>query len=247
MNSKYTSVKPYNKDEGKTEQLSRMFNTISHQYDRFNDIMSWGMAHVWRKNALKRLAQFRPKRLLDIATGTGDICIHAFDFFEPEEVVGVDISDRMMHIGQEKVKKAKLDDKIRFEVQDCAQLNFSDNSFDAVTISFGIRNFEKLDESIDQIRRVLRNDGKLMILEMNEPNKGFLYLGYKIYTRFFVKATSKYFSNDRSAYDYLTASMHAFANGPDLIRILESHGFKLLTFRKFTLGVCSVYLLDANK
>ena len=94
---------------------------------------------------------------------------------------------------------------------------------------------------------MLRNDGKLMILEMNEPNKGFLYLGYKIYTRFFVKATSKYFSNDRSAYDYLTASMHAFASGPDLIRILESHGFKLLTFRKFTLGVCSVYLLDANK
>ncbi len=247
MNSKYTSVKPYNKEEGKTEQLSRMFNTISHQYDRFNDIMSWGMAHVWRKNALKRLAQYQPKRMLDIATGTGDICIHAFDFFQPEEVVGVDISDRMMHIGQEKVKKAKLESKIRFEVQDCAQLNFADNSFDAVTISFGIRNFERLDQSIDQIRRVLRPNGKLMILEMNEPNKGLLYLGYKVYTRFFVKATSKYFSNDRSAYDYLTASMHAFASGPDLIKILESHGLKLISFKKFSLGVCSMYLLDANK
>lgn len=247
MNSKYTSVKPYNKEEGKTVQLSRMFNTISQQYDRFNDIMSWGMAHFWRKSALKRLAPFAPKRMLDIATGTGDICILAFDYFAPQEVVGVDISSKMMLIGHQKVKKAKLADKISFEVQDCAELTFADNSFDAVTISFGIRNFERLDESIDQIRRVLRKDGKLLILEMNEPNKGLLRLGYKVYTRFFVKATSKYFSNDRSAYDYLTASMHAFASGPDLIEILESHGLKLLTFKKFSFGVCSMYLLDANK
>ena len=242
--NEYTKAKPYNDDEAKTQQVSRMFNTISGKYDVFNDIMSWGMARAWRRKALLSLKAANPKFILDIATGTGDICIKAFSYLKPEKALGVDISDKMMEIGKQKVIAAGLDGKIDFEVQDAATLTYSDNSFDAVTISFGIRNFEKLDESLGQIHRVLRNDGHLLILEMNEPKKGFLLSAYKLYTRIFVKMTSRMLSNDSRAYDYLTTSMKVFANGKALIEILESHGFKLKKHRKFSFGVCSMYLVQ---
>ena len=240
--NQYTKVKPYQDDEAKTKQLSRMFNTISGRYDQFNDIMSWGMARVWRKKALSSLKPFNPKQLLDIATGTGDICIKAFEYLHPDYVTGVDISDKMMEVGREKIKQAKLENKIHFEIQDCATLTFPDNSFDAVTISFGIRNFEKLDESLQQIHRVLKPEGHLLILEMNEPQKGFLLAAYKLYTSVFVRLTSKLLSTDSRAYDYLTSSMQAFASGKDLIKILKANGLSLVKYKSFTFGVCSMYL-----
>lgn len=242
--TEYTKVKPYNEHEAKTKQLSRMFNTISEKYDAFNDIMTWGMARYWRKKALLSLKPYNPKALLDIATGTGDICIKAFSYLQPESAVGVDISDRMMEIGRQKVEKAGLTEKISFDVQDCASLNFNDSSFDVATISFGIRNFEKLDESLQQIHRVLKTGGHLLILEMNEPQKGLLLTAYKIYTRVFVGLTSRILSNDTKAYDYLQQSMHVFASGQKLIQILENNGFKLNKYHKFTFGVCSMYLVE---
>lgn len=245
--SQYTKVKPYNENEAKTVQLSRMFNTISGKYDQFNDIMSWGMARVWRKKALNTLKPFDPKQILDIATGTGDVCIKAFEYLQPEYVIGVDISDKMMEVGREKIRKTGLDKKVHFEVQDCASLSFDDNSFDAATISFGIRNFEKLDESLQQIFRVLRADGHLLILEMNEPQKGFLLGAYKLYTSIFVRLTSRFLSTDSRAYDYLTTSMQVFANGERLIKILENNGFKLVKYKSFTFGVCSMYLLQKQQ
>lgn len=245
-NTQYTKVKPYNEHEAKTTQLSRMFNTISAKYDAFNDIMTWGMARYWRKKALLSLKPYDPKQILDIATGTGDICIKAFTYLQPEKAVGVDISDKMMEIGLQKVEKAGLSDKITFEVQDCATLTFADATFDAATISFGIRNFEKLDESLQQIHRVLSKNGHLLILEMNEPEKGLLFKGYQLYTKVFVKMTAKLLSSDKVAYDYLQESMHAFPNGERLINILKENGFKLNKYRKFTFGVCSMYLVEKN-
>ncbi len=242
--NEYTKVKPYNEHEAKTTQLSRMFNTISAKYDAFNDIMTWGMARYWRKKALLSLKPYNPKSILDIATGTGDICIKAFSYLAPEKAIGVDISDKMMDIGQQKVEKAGLTDRISFEVQDCATLTFGDASFDAATISFGIRNFERLDESLQQIHRVLKTGGHLMILEMNEPQKGLLLAAYKIYTRVFVGLTSRILSNDTKAYDYLQQSMHVFASGDKLIAILENNGFKLKKYHKFSFGVCSMYLVE---
>jgi len=240
----YTKVKPYNEHESKTSQLSRMFNTISAKYDAFNDIMTWGMARYWRKKAILSLKPLNPKKILDIATGTGDICIKAFSFLSPETAVGVDISPDMMEIGKQKVEKEGLAGKITFEVQDCATLTFADGSFDAVTISFGIRNFEKLDESLQQIHRVLKPGGQLLILEMNEPQKGLLLAAYKIYTRIFVGLTSRILSNDTKAYDYLQQSMHVFASGEKLIQILEKNNFKRIKYHKFTFGVCSMYLVQ---
>jgi len=240
----FTKVKPYNQTEEKTAQLARMFNTISDKYDQFNDIMSWGMARVWRKHSLLNLKPYNPKLILDIAAGTGDMCIKSFKYLNPEHVTGVDISEQMLEMGRAKVKKAKLSNKINLQVQDVSALTFADASFDAATIAFGIRNFEKLDESLQQIYRVLKSKGHLLILEMNEPQKGLLLKGYQLYTRIFVRLTSKLLSSDKVAYDYLQNSMHAFPNGIKLIEILTKNGFNLITYRKFTFGVCSMYLVE---
>ena len=243
-NEDFTKVKPYNQEEEKTAQLARMFNTISEKYDKFNDIMSWGMARVWRKNSLLTLKKFNPKRILDIAAGTADMCIKSYQYLNPDHVTGVDISERMLDMGRIKVSNAQLSDKIELQVQDCCNLSFSDGSYDAATIAFGIRNFEKLNESLGEIYRVLKPGGHLLILEMNEPQKGLLFKGYQLYTKIFVRLTAKYLSNDKIAYDYLTASMHAFPNGERLIEILTANGFKLNIYRKFTFGVCSMYLVQ---
>jgi len=240
----FTKVKPYNQHEEKTEQLARMFNTISDKYDKFNDIMSWGMARVWRKQSLLTLKPFQPKRILDIAAGTADMCIKAYQYLKPEHVTGVDISNKMLDMGRVKVAKANLSDIIDLEVQDCSSLTFANATFDAATIAFGIRNFEKLDESLQQIYRVLKPGGHLLILEMNEPKKGLLLKGYQLYTRVFVQMSAKLLSSDKKAYDYLSASMHAFPNRERLIDILTENGFKLNIYRNFTFGVCSMYLVQ---
>jgi demethylmenaquinone methyltransferase / 2-methoxy-6-polyprenyl-1,4-benzoquinol methylase len=240
----FTKVKPYNQDEEKTVQLARMFNTISDKYDKFNDIMSWGMARVWRKQSLLTLKKYNPKQILDIAAGTADMCIKSYQYLNPDHVTGVDISANMLDMGRIKVEKANLSTKIDLEVQDCSNLTFANETFDAATIAFGIRNFEKLDESLKQINRVLKPGGHLLILEMNEPQKGLLFNGYQLYTKIFVRLTAKYLSSDKVAYDYLTASMHAFPNGERLIDIMAKNGFKLNIHRKFTFGVCSMYLVQ---
>ena len=240
----FTKVKPYNQEEEKTAQLARMFNTISDKYDKFNDIMSWGMARVWRKHSLLALKKYNPKLILDIAAGTADMCIKSYQYLNPDHVTGVDISDKMLEMGRIKIANAKLSENIDLQVQDCSSLTFKNESFDAATIAFGIRNFEKLNESLAQIYRVLKPGGHLLILEMNEPQKGLLYRGYQLYTKIFVRMTAKYLSSDKIAYDYLTASMHAFPNGERLIEILNSNGFKSNIYRKFTFGVCSMYLVE---
>jgi len=241
--SDYTHVKPYNQTEPKTSQLSRMFDTISPQYDKFNDIMSWGFARFWRKKSLKQLAQFQPKKILDVAAGTGDMSINAVKLIGAEEIIGIDISEKMLNIAFEKTKKAGLNTKIRYEIQDVSNLPYQSESFDAVTIAFGIRNFEKLKESLEEIHRVLKNKGELLIVEMNEPEKKWLYKGYQLYTKIFVKFTSKLLSPDKRAYDYLTASMNAFASGKNLIEVLNFCGFETILYKKFTFGVCSMYLM----
>lgn len=239
----FTKVKPYNQDEEKTVQLARMFNTISDKYDKFNDIMSWGMARIWRKQSLLALKKYNPKLILDIAAGTADMCIKSYQYLSPDHVTGVDISERMLEMGRIKVSNASLSDKIDLQVQDCSNLSFANESFDAATIAFGIRNFEKLNESLQQIYRVLKPTGHLLILEMNEP-QGWLLKGYQLYTKIFVRLTAKYLSSDKVAYDYLTASMHAFPNGERLIEILATNGFKLNVYQKFSFGVCSMYLVQ---
>jgi len=237
-------VKPYNQEEEKTKQLNRMFNTISRQYDKFNDIMSMGLARRWRKKALLTLKDYNPENILDIAAGTADMCIKSFEYLRPLNVTGIDISEKMLEIGKKKVAEAGLGDRVTLRVEDVSSMSFADQSFDAATTSFGIRNFEKLDQSLQEIRRVLKPQGKFVILEMSEPQTPVIKQGYLLYTKTLIPFAVKTFANDPKAYSYLTSSMSAFPQGKQLIDILKKNGFRCLKYKTFFLGVCSLYLAE---
>lgn len=237
-------VKPYESEEDKTSQLVKMFNTISHEYDRFNDLASMGLAHLWRRKSLGYMKALAPKRILDVATGTADVCLEANRVLSPDSIVGIDISDQMLVEGRIKLKSAGLDNKIQLELQDCANLPYPDNSFDAVTISFGLRNLEKLSESLAQIQRVLRPGGQFLILELNEPQAKLTNWLFHIYMKVIISISNLLFAKDKKAFKYLTRSMAAFPRGKRLIAILEYHKFRTLRTGRFSFGVCSAYLLE---
>jgi len=238
------NVKPYNQEEEKTRQLNRMFNTISRQYDKFNDIMSMGLARRWRKKALLTLKDYNPENILDIAAGTADICIKSFEYLHPRNVTGIDISEKMLEIGKKKVAEAGLSDRVTLRVEDVSSMSFPDQSFDAATTSFGIRNFEKLDQSLQEIHRVLKPHGKFVILEMSEPQTPVIKQGYLLYTKTLIPFAVRTFANDPKAYSYLTNSMSAFPQGKVFIDILKKNGFNCLKYKTFFMGVCSLYLAE---
>lgn len=239
-----SKVKPYNQEEEKTKQLQRMFNAISGKYDLFNDIMSMKLAHVWRTKALKTLIPYQPKHILDIAAGTADLSIKAVELLQPEQVIGIDISEQMLDVGRVKVEKAGMSAKITLQTGDVSVMTFENDSFDAATTSFGIRNFEKLEKSLTEIHRVLKPGGKFVILEMSEPQTPIIKQGYLLYTRTIIPFAVKTFANDPKAYSYLTSSMKAFPQGKELMAILEKNHFKTLTYKTFFLGVCSLYVAE---
>ncbi len=241
---KIKKVKPYNQEEDKTKQLSRMFNTISSKYDQFNDIMSMGLARVWRKKAILSLKPYKHDTILDIAAGTADISIKAFEYITPTQIIGIDVSEKMLEIGAEKVAKAGLSDKITLKVEDVSKMNFADESFDAAITSFGIRNFDKLEESIREVHRVLKPKGKFVILEMSEPRLPIVKQGYLLYTHTLIKFAARTLSNDPKAYKYLTDSMEAFPQGKEFIAILNQNGFNCLKYKTFFMGVCSLYVME---
>lgn len=237
-------VKPYDKNEEKTKQLNRMFDAISTKYDQFNDIMSLGLARHWRKKALRLLRPFNHDNILDIATGTADVAIQSFKYLSPQKVIGIDISEKMMKIGKEKIAKAGLTENIELRIEDVSKLSFENETFEAAITSFGIRNFEKLDESLREINRVLKPNGKFIVLEMSEPQQPLIKFGYKLYTKTFIPFAVKTFSNDPKAYKYLTNSMEAFPQGKDFVSIVEKNQFNCLSYKTFTLGVCSLYFFE---
>jgi demethylmenaquinone methyltransferase/2-methoxy-6-polyprenyl-1,4-benzoquinol methylase len=239
------SVKPYkNLQESKTSQLTVMFNTISKDYDSFNNLMSWGLAHIWRRKAMSWLKPYNPNSLLDCATGTADMIILAENMLQPATMTGIDISEDMMQIGREKILRKSLEKKVELKKMDCSQLSFDDQCFDALTIAFGIRNLEMLSQSIREMNRVLKKGGHLLIIEMNEPRHGILSFFYKLYIKLYVSMTVKLLAEDKDAYSYLMRSIHDFPQGKELVDILTANEFKLLRYKSFTLGVCSAYLVE---
>ncbi len=234
-------VKPYDPNEDKTKQLISLFDKISAHYDSFNNVISWGMAHSWRKEAVTFLKQFSPKIILDIATGTADMIVVMDKLLKPDKIIGIDISAGMMEIGKQKVANKHVRAKTDFMVEDAAALSFENQSFDAVTISFGIRNLEKLSQSLREINRVLKPGGHFLIIEVNQPDKGVMLLLYKLYIRIYMLFVTGLL--DKSDYKYLTNSMGAFPRGEKLIQILQSFDFELIKYKRFTFDVCSAYLL----
>lgn len=235
------SIKPYNSGE-KGKQVEEMFNNIAPTYDTLNHRLSWDIDKGWRKKAIAQLQPFSPRHILDIATGTGDFAILAARMLTPEKLIGADISEGMMDIGRQKVKRARLEQIISFEKEDCLQLSYPENSFDAVTAAFGIRNFPDLDRGLKEIFRVLKPDGHLSIVELTAPVAFPMKQLFKVYSHTVLPIYGRLVSRDDSAYHYLTATIEAFPQGERMVGILKKAGFSEARFERLTFGICTMYL-----
>ena len=234
-------IKPYNESEGKAAQVEKMFDNIAPAYDKLNHLLSLDIDKSWRRKAIDLLKPYRPQHIMDVATGTGDFAIQAYRTLWPEELIGTDISEGMMNVGREKVKKAHLDAHISFAKEDCTALTFSDARFDAITVAFGVRNFENLDKGLQEMHRVLVPGGHLVILELSEPEWFPMKQLYALYSKVVIPNLGKLFSKDRSAYTYLPNSIKAFPQGEVMQGILRKAGFREVTFKRLTLGICTLY------
>lgn len=239
---KQETIKPYEEGEEKAKQVEEMFDNIAPNYDTLNHRLSWDIDKGWRRKAIEQLMAFKPKKMLDIATGTGDFAILAAQMLSPEELIGADISEGMMEIGRKKVKQASLDNIISFKKEDCLSLTFADNTFDAVTAAFGIRNFQDLDKGLSEMCRVLKPGGHLSIVELTQPVSFPMKQLFWIYSHTFLPLYGKIVSKDKSAYRYLTATIEAFPQGETMMDILKKAGFSNAQFRRLTFGICTLYL-----
>lgn len=235
------TVLPYkDKETGKKQQVADMFNNISHKYDFLNHFLSLGIDTIWRKKAIKLLKDIQPKQILDIATGTGDFAIQALTL-NPDHVTGVDISEGMLNVGKEKLKKRKLEDKISLSLGDSENLPFEDNKFDAVIVAFGVRNFENLEKGLAEMFRVLRPGGKVVVLEFSKPKRFPIKQLFNFYFKNILPTLGKLISKDNSAYTYLPESVKSFPDGKDFTSILDRLGFKNSTCKSLALGISSIY------
>lgn len=236
------TVLPYKeKETGKKQQVAEMFNNISTNYDFLNHFLSLGIDILWRKKAIKYLKDDKPKKILDIATGTGDFAIESL-VLKPESVVGVDISEGMLEVGKQKMKQKKLDHIIDMQMGDSEKLLFEDNTFDAVIVSFGVRNFENLLLGLTDMNRVLKKGGKAVILEFSKPTKFPFKQLYNFYFKAILPKIGKLISKDNAAYTYLPESVEAFPDGPKFLEVLEKAGFKNTQCKSLTFGISSIYI-----
>ncbi|GHC56321.1 bifunctional demethylmenaquinone methyltransferase/2-methoxy-6-polyprenyl-1,4-benzoquinol methylase UbiE [Ulvibacter litoralis] len=235
-------VTPY-KDSSlnKKKQVEQMFDTISGNYDGLNRVISLGTDVKWRKKVIKMVAEKNPESVLDIATGTGDLAIKFATDTNASKIVGLDLSDGMLSVARKKVLGTPLSEKIEFTQGDSEALPFEDNSFDAITVSFGIRNFENLDKGLSEIKRVLKPNGIFVILETSVPTKTPFKQGYGLYTKLFLPLIGKIFSKDKVAYRYLSESASIFPHGEKLNNILRKNGFKEVENKPQTFGVATIY------
>ncbi len=235
-------VIPYKDSElGKKEQVTQMFDSISNNYDGLNRVISFGIDIKWRKRVVALLKKKNPKSILDIATGTGDLAINLVET-GAEKIVGLDISPGMLEVGKKKVASKKLNETIEMIVGDSEKLPFSDNSFDAVTVAFGVRNFETLEKGLAEIYRVLKTKGTLVVLETSVPTKTPYKQGYHFHCKYILPLVGKLFSKDGSAYSYLSESAAVFPHGADFNNILRKIGFIEVTNKPQTFGVASIYV-----
>jgi len=240
---KHDSVIPYKeKESSKKAQVAEMFDNISHRYDFLNHFLSLGIDIYWRKKALKYLKGEKIDTLLDVATGTGDFALEAYHKLKPKKTIGVDISEGMLSYGKEKIKKRNLEEFIHLQVGDSEKLPFENNYFDAVIVSFGVRNFENLEQGLKEIRRVLKANGKLVILEFSKPNIfPFKHL-YQFYFRYILPMVGKLVSKDNAAYTYLPESVNAFPDGEEFLKVLQKIELQKAICVPLTLGIASIYI-----
>lgn len=235
------AVVPYKAEKsGKKEQMARMFNNISHRYDFLNHLLSLGIDKIWRKIAISFLKPLNPQFILDVATGTGDFAIQAMAL-NPQKVIGIDISEGMLSMGRKKIENLKLSQKVELCAGDSENLQFGENTFDAVTVGFGVRNFENLEKGLSEILRVMKPGAMLVVLEFSKPRKFPMRQMYNFYFKNILPALGRLISNDKSAYTYLPESVEAFPDGTDFENILKKVGFKETACKPLTFGISSIY------
>ncbi|MDR6966936.1 demethylmenaquinone methyltransferase/2-methoxy-6-polyprenyl-1,4-benzoquinol methylase [Flavobacterium arsenatis] len=235
------SVTPYkDSDLGKKEQVAQMFDTISGNYDGLNRVISFGIDVKWRKKVLKMVSAKNPEMILDIATGTGDLAI-LMTKTKAKKIIGLDISAGMLEVGRKKITQKNLSDKIEMVLGDSENIPYEDNTFDAITVAFGVRNFETLDKGLAEILRVLKPNGIFVILETSVPVKTPYKQGYKFYSKYILPLIGKMFSKDDSAYQYLSDSASVFPYGEALNNILRKIGFIEVKALPQTFGVATIY------
>lgn len=240
------SIKPYQKQKGsKKNQVTQMFNRVSKRYDLLNRIITFGIDVHWRKKVVRLLIPQKPEKILDVATGTGDLAL-ALTETGAQKIVGLDISPGMLNIGIEKVAKKKFEEKIEMVIGDSENLTFKDATFDAVTVAFGVRNFENLDRGLQEIQRVLKKNGRLVVLETAVPENVVFRSFYFLYTKYIMPFFGKIFSKDKAAYQYLSNSAAVFPSGQAFNNILEKNGFIEVLNKPQTFGVAAIYCAKKN-
>lgn len=235
-------VKPIQDQEaGKKEQVSNMFDKIAPYYDFLNRFLSLRIDTIWRKQAINRLKASNPQEILDVATGTADMAIEMTKRLSPKKIVGLDISKEMLKVGDKKIAKKGLTDIISLQHGDSENLPFEDNSFDAITVAFGVRNFENLEKGLSEMRRVLRPGGKAIILEFSKPTMFPFKQAFNGYFKYILPQIGRITSKDPHAYRYLYESVQAFPDGQAFIEVLEKTGYKNNQCKRLSLGICSIY------
>lgn len=236
-----STVKPYSPEGGKKEQVADMFNNISKTYDLLNRFMTMGIDTIWRKNAIRALLPLQPQHILDVATGTGDFALESMSILKPKKIIGVDISEGMLTVAREKIEKKGLQQQIEVLWGDSENLPFDDETFDAVTVAFGVRNFENLEKGLHDIRRVLRPGGKAIILELSNPKAFPIKQLFHFYFNKVTPALGKLISKDKRAYAYLPESVAQFPDGQRFAEIAKKVGFSSCNVRPQTFGFCTIY------
>ncbi len=234
-------VKPYrNNQNTKREQVEQMFDSIAPKYDFLNRFLSLGIDQIWRKRAIQSISKVKPKHILDVATGTADLAIATLSL-NPEKVIGVDISNNMLDVGRKKIGAKKLDDRIELKQADSKQLPFDDNKFDAITVAFGVRNFEFLQDGLNEMYRVTRSGGMVAVLEFSKPKRfPFKHL-YQFYFKFILPVWGGFISKSKEAYTYLPESVNQFPEGEHFAAYLKAAGYQQIKINPLTFGVCTLY------
>ncbi|MFL5739429.1 MAG: bifunctional demethylmenaquinone methyltransferase/2-methoxy-6-polyprenyl-1,4-benzoquinol methylase UbiE [Flavisolibacter sp.] len=234
-------IKPFSEEGSKKEQVGKMFDRIAPRYDFMNRFLSVGIDVGWRKKAIRKLKKDLPQYLLDVATGTGDMAIMAAKMLRPQKITGIDISEKMLEIGRKKIEKEQLGTKIELQAGDGETINFPDHSFDGVTVAFGVRNFEHLENGLKEILRVLKPGGQLVVLEFSKPKIPGIRSLYNLYMGIIAPKLAGMFHQDRKAYEYLDASARAFPDGRDFVEILKKTGYTATEWKPLSLGICCIY------
>lgn len=241
---KQETIKPYGAEGSKRDQVEAMFDNIAPTYDVLNHTLSLGVDRLWRNTAIDFLRPFRPRRILDIATGTGDFAILAHKKLQPQQIIGCDISEGMMQVGREKVAKLGLSDAISFVNEDCSQMTFADKSFDAVVSAFALRNFQHLDQCLGEMHRVLADDGHLSVIDLCVPVSFPMAQLFWLYSHVVMPLLGRFISHDNTAYTYLPETMEAIPQADAMTEIIRKAGFTNVRYRRLIFGMCILYTAE---